>query len=226
MRVERIGNATLYLGDNRDAEPLQRDAALISDPPYGMDWNTDSTRYSGFKQDGLPPRGEGRTDRLIHADNVKFDPAPWLTFSEVILWGANHYGQSLPLGTTLVWLKKSPQHYGTFLSDCEIGWQKGGYGCYVFNAPDSNARRRLEFTGTIMGEETAHPTQKPIALMRWCVDRCKSPLVIDPYMGSGTTGVAALQAGRQFIGIEIEPTYFDIACERVENAQRQEALFA
>jgi site-specific DNA-methyltransferase (adenine-specific) len=223
-----IGKATLYLCDCMDLlQALPADAAIVTDPPYGMSFDTDSTRFSGFTQAGLPPRGDGRKDRQIHGDDKPFDPAPWLQFKRTTLWGANHYARELPLGSTLVWLKKQPQHYGTFLSDAEIGWQSWGHGVYAFNAPDSNARRRREFTGTIMGAETAHPTQKPVALMRWCLERTgDAPIYVDPYMGSGTTGVACAEIGAAFIGCEIEPTYFEIACERIADAQRQDRLFA
>jgi site-specific DNA-methyltransferase (adenine-specific)/modification methylase len=74
--------------------------------------------------------------------------------------------------------------------------------------------------------ERFHPTQKPIQVMEWCLSFVPNALIIlDPFMGSGTTGVAAIQMGRQFIGIEREPKYFDIACERIENALRQQPLF-
>ena len=225
-----IGNATLYLGDCRDILPtLPKVDAVITDPPYGMNFNTDSTRFSGFTQDGLPPRGEGRADRLIYGDNEPFDPTPWLVYPRVVMFGSNHYGARLPVGTTLVWIKKSPQHYGTFLSDAEVAWMKGGHGVYVFNAEDSNARRRMEANGSVFSGNTAHPTQKPVALMEWCFERAKVPAggdVLDPYMGSGTTGVAAAKCGLQFIGIEREPKYFDIACRRIEDAQRQSRMFA
>jgi len=72
-----------------------------------------------------------------------------------------------------------------------------------------------------------HTTQKPVRLMRWCIEQCGMPkVVLDPFMGSGTTGVACAQLGRKFIGVEIEPKYFDIACERIDNAYRQARLFA
>jgi site-specific DNA-methyltransferase (adenine-specific) len=72
-----------------------------------------------------------------------------------------------------------------------------------------------------------HPTQKPVELMRWCIERAGMPSPnLDPMMGAGTTGVAAVELGKRFIGIEIHEPYFDIACERIENAQRQERLFA
>lgn len=98
-RVERFGDATLYLGNCRDsiqqiglAQERCPGLAVISDPPYGMDYDTDSRRFSGFKQEGLSPRGSGRADRTIEGDAAPFDPSPWLTFDEVILWGANHTG--------------------------------------------------------------------------------------------------------------------------------------
>ena len=225
-----IGNATLYLGDCREILPtLPKVDAVITDPPYGMNFDTDSRRFSGFTQDGLPPRGEGRGDRLIYGDDEPFDPEPWMAFPKVVMWGSNHYAQRLSIGTTLVWLKRSPQHYGTFLSDAEVAWQKGGHGVYVFYAEDSNARRRLENNGDVFGGSTAHPTQKPVALMEWCIERAKVPagsVIFDPYMGSGTTGVAAHRHGMKFIGIEREPKYFEIACRRIEDAQRQSRMFA
>ena len=72
-----------------------------------------------------------------------------------------------------------------------------------------------------------HPTQKPLEVMKWVIDLCPAAqTILDPFMGSGTTGVATIQLGRKFIGIEREPKYFDIAVERITNAQRQEKLFA
>ena len=78
-----------------------------------------------------------------------------------------------------------------------------------------------------MTDGAQHPTQKPDRLMRWCIDQLGMPqTILDPFMGSGTTGVAAANLTRKFVGIEIHEPYFDIACERIENAQRQERLFA
>ena len=124
-RREVIGNAVLYLGDCLDLlQEIPADAAIVADPQYGMDWDTDSTRFTGSNL--AKPRGEGRADRKIHGDDAPFDPAPWLRWKRVTMWGANHYAQRLPVGSTLVWIKKQPQHYGTFLSDAEIGWQSWG----------------------------------------------------------------------------------------------------
>jgi DNA modification methylase len=224
-RVEHLADGvTLYCGDCREILPtLGKVDAVVTDPPYGMNYDTDSTRFSG-RTKGLR-RGQGRTDRLIEGDDVEFDPTPWLVFDEVVLWGANHFAKNLPLGTTLVWLKRYPEHYGTFLSDAEMAWQNKGCGIYVFNAPDSIGRRRFEYTGDIMGEETAHVSQKPVALMDWCIKRVNGQIILDPFMGSGTTGVAAVKLGRKFIGIEIHEPYFDIACRRISEALKQPDMF-
>jgi site-specific DNA-methyltransferase (adenine-specific)/modification methylase len=106
-------------------------------------------------------------------------------------------------------------------SDCEIAW----------TSIDKNSVKRIVFTqnGCISKEkERFHPTQKPVAVMNWCIEQCKKnpQTILDPFMGSGTTGVAAVQMGRKFIGIEREPKYFDIACRRIEDAQKQIDMFA
>lgn len=221
--IERvvIGNATLYLGDCMEVLPtLPKVDAVITDPPYGMAWNTDSKRFTGGQR--IVNKGEGRDDwGAIHADDEPFDPSPWLRFDKVIVWGANHYAARLPVGTTLVWLKKDDHLFGTFLSDAEIGWQKGGHGVYAFRKQFPPPSRMAENDGL----QAAHPTQKPLALMAWCIERLGKPkTILDPFMGSGTTGVAAMQMGLSFIGIERETKYFDIALRRIEDAQRQGSL--
>ncbi len=207
----RIGQATLYHGDCKLIAPTIWADALVSDPPYGMNWNTDSTRFTGG----------GRSDwGDIKQDNQPFDPTPWLRFKECILWGANHYYSRLPVGTTLIWLKKAPHLFGTFLSDAEIGWMKGGHGVYCHYKQFPSFSRAHENNG-----EVAHPTQKPIQLMEWCIGLTKGQIILDPFMGSGTTGVACVRLGRKFIGIELERKYFDIACQRIERAYAQPDLF-
>ena len=221
MKVE-IGDATLYCGDCVEVlRTLPKVDAVITDPPYGMNWNTDSTRFGG----GSVVRGDGRQNwGSIIGDAQPFDPTPWLQFDRVVLFGANHYAARLPIGTTLVWLKKADHLFGTFLSDAEIAWMKGGHGVYCYRKQFPPPSRMAE-----AGGDVAHPTQKPVGLMAWCMDRAgveRGAVVLDPYMGSGSTGVAAIETGRKFIGIEREPRYFDIACERISRAQAQGTLFA
>lgn len=221
-RIERIGEATLYLGDCAAILPtLPKVDAVITDPPYGMAWNTNSARFSGNEQEYK--RGLGRSDwGAIQEDDEPFDPVPWLAFDKVILWGANHYAQRLPVGTTLVWVKKDDHLFGTWLSDAELGWQKGGHGVYVFRRSFPPPVRIAQNDGL----QAAHPTQKPLELMAWCIERLGLPrLILDPYMGSGTTGVATVHMGLSFIGIEREPRHFDTACRRIERAYKQRPLF-
>jgi len=191
--------------------------AVIADPPYGMNWNTDTTRFSGGDQ----RRGRGRGDwGDIVNDDCPFDPAPWLQYPHVILWGCNHFAQRLPVGTTLVWIKKGEHLYGTFLSDAELAWMKGGHGVYVFTKRFATQARANEGGGRCL-----HPNQKPIALMEWCIEKCKVPaagVLLDPFMGVGTTLVAARNLGRRAVGIEIEERYCRAAVERL----RQRSLWA
>lgn len=217
MSVERveIGTATLYLGDCLAVLPtLGPVEAVVSDPPYGMRWNTDTTRFTS----GHNPkrRGKGRNDHApIHGDQGRFDPSPWLTFPHVILWGANHYHQHLPRGTTLVWIKRNDAAFGSFLSDAEVAWMKGNHGVFCFRDFSMNSCTRTR----------QHPNQKPLPLLTWCVEKTTGT-VLDPFMGSGTTGVACVRLGRPFLGIEIERRYFDIACARIEAAHRDQEAAA
>jgi DNA modification methylase len=110
--------------------------------------------------------------------------------------------------------------FGTFLSDAEIGWKKGGTGVFCYYKQFPPPSRMTENDGKV-----AHPTQKPLALMEWCLGKIKGETILDPFMGSGTTLVACANLGRKGIGIEIDERYFDTACRRVEEAYRQPRLF-
>lgn len=225
MMEQLAEGVTLYCGDCREILPtLGKVDAVVTDPPYGMKYNTDSRRFSGGKY-GNKRYGKGPNKRDIIGDEKEFDPTFWLSFPECILWGSNHYSHKLPLGTTLVWIKRYPHMFGSFLSDAEIGWLRGGSGVYAFNVPDSGGLRQKEYTGSAFGGKSAHPAQKPIGLMEWCIKLLDANIILDPFMGSGTTGVAAVKLGRKFIGIEIEPKYYDIARSRLTDALKQPALF-
>lgn len=222
-RVERIGDATLYLGDCREIDLPREGAAIVSDPPYGMAYDLDSTRFSGGQAENNRRPGDGQSNwPTVAGDDEPFDPSPWLVWPECILFGANHFAQRLPVGTTLVWLKKAPHLFGTFLSDAEIAWMKGGHGVYCFYKPFAPVSRVSEYDG----KSAAHPFQKSTDLMAWCIERTKAQTIVDPYMGSASTGVAALNLGRKFVGAEVDPTYFATACRRIEQVYRQPRLFA
>lgn len=199
---ERDG-VTIYHGDCREiAEQIANVDALISDPPYGMKNNCDYTRLSGGTG------GQRRKKHLqIHGDSEPFDPSPWLHYRRVVLWGWNHYAARTPVGTTLVWVKRYEQAYGTFLSDAEVAWMKGGHGVYLHRDTSLFGQTR----------NRRHPTEKPVGLMRWCIQKAKANgLILDPYMGSGPTLVAAVELGLPVVGIEIEERYCEIAAKRLD----------
>lgn len=198
-----IGDATLYLGDCREILPqLSGIDACVTDPPYGIKANK-MTLGKGKKE--FDRGGDWDADR----PDVRWIPE---TFPHWCIWGGNYFADQLkPSNDVLVWHKLND---GRSFSECEFAWSNFG----------KQSRIKQHHWG---GEEKQHPTQKPIAVMEWCLSFLDSGLtVLDPFMGSGTTGVACMNLGRKFIGIEIEPKYFDIACERIENAQRQQRLFA
>lgn len=214
-RVETIGRATLYLGDCRDILPtLTGVDAILSDPPYGI---------AHVKGAGGQGKHNRRNIRAIANDDQPFDPAHLLGFPEVLIWGANHYAARLPHGRWRAWDKLAGLSEFDSFSDVEFAWRSGRGKDRIF----SHMWKGICQASEKGGATREHPTQKPVALMAWCVldlpDDCR--VICDPYMGSGTTGVAAVGMGRDFIGIEVEPDFFDIACRRIEDAQRQGSLF-
>lgn len=127
-----------------------------------------------------------------------------------MLFGSNHFASKLPVGTTLVWLKKNSSAFGSFLSDAEMAWMKGGHGVYCI--------KDVSINGAGANFAKLHPTQKTEKVMRWCIEKCKTPeggLVLDPFMGSGTTLRAAKDLGRKAIGIELEEKYCEVAAKRL-----------
>jgi site-specific DNA-methyltransferase (adenine-specific) len=226
MKVE-IENATLYLGDSH--ELLQEFASIptvVADPVYGNGYkvNAKRTRASKLDWSALKPGMQVDPQWQNIDDSKPFDPAPWLSFSEVILWGANHYASRLPDASCwLVWDKKCHTQPDQF-SDCELAYTNLRGVVRKFE----HLWRGLVRAGAENISKTAklHPWQKPEALMTWCVNMTKGETVLDPYMGSGTTGVACANLGRKFVGVEIDQHYFDVACKRIEAAYAQQRLFA
>ena len=116
---------TIYNEDCRNIPHIKADL-LLSDPPYGVDNDCDYTRFTNGLHDNH------NFHKGIPGDSEPFDPTPWLSYKKVVLWGANYYANKLPMGTWLVWLKKRDNQLGTFLSDCEIAFQKGGKGVFLY----------------------------------------------------------------------------------------------
>ena len=205
-RIERIGDATLYLADCRDILPtLGKVDAVVTDPPYGIgDVWKGGTGHGWSKARAAAPLRNGW-------DNMAPAPEVFLALIEMsreqIIWGGNYFNLP-PSRCWLVWNK--PERNFT-LAEAELAWTNRDSVVRVLDAPRSDAGRE-------------HPTQKPLRVMEWSVSKTQGT-VLDPFMGSGTTGVACANLGRSFIGIEREPSYFDIACRRIEEAYRQPRLF-
>jgi site-specific DNA-methyltransferase (adenine-specific) len=237
-RVETIGNATLYLGDCREILPtLGKVDAVVADPPYGQNFKPVSVAGTAARNRGLnggwvmKQRNHGGT---VRGDDEDFDPTPFIALADhVLLWGAHVFGSRLPPGgRLLVWDKRVDLPTIT-LGDGEIAWVstpgalrifRHQWSGLVIKAGTEEAERQ---PGTSAAKPRLHPTQKPVQLMQWCLEfiPAKCATILDPFMGSGTTGVACAKVGRAFIGIEIEPEYFDIACHRIEEAYSQPDFF-
>jgi len=175
---------------------------VITDPPYGINANK-QTLGSGKKT----------FDRAGEWDNTTPDLALCIGMAEKLcFWGGNYFSDQLPsTNHWLIWHKKND---GLSFSECEMAWTNFG-------------RQVRHISHHWGGEDKVHPTMKPLAVMSWCIEQAGNPqTILDPFMGSGTTGVAAIQLGRTFTGIEREPKYFDIACKRIEQAVAQGQLFA
>ena len=209
MRIEVIGAATLYLGDCRDVLPtIGAVDAVVTDPPYGLgDWNNRGSNAGGPFDSDVTQQWDAAPDSETMA--LVLGAGKYQ-----IIWGANylldHLGRTKQM---LVWNKGIRKMH---FNDCELAW------CNQWK----EASRVFDYHPASMGAKE-HPTQKPLALMRWCIGHlpATAETILDPFLGSGTTGVAAVQMGRKFIGIEREPKYFDIACKRIEDAQRQGDMF-
>lgn len=223
MDVRHIGGATLYLGDCRDIITGMTADALVADPPYGMGIGD----ISGGAVYRYRRSGGTVIDYHVIGDDTPFDPTHLLGVAPaIVLWGANHYAPRLPPARKwLVWDKRAGGRSDN-QADCELAWS---------NLPGPERLHTQLWRGMVRaGEENVskgsyrcHPTQKPVALMSWCIDQCRlraGSVILDPYMGSGTTGVAAIRAGHRFIGIEIDPGHFTTACRRLTEASRQLTL--
>jgi site-specific DNA-methyltransferase (adenine-specific) len=230
----KVGDATLYCGDCLEILPtLQKVDAVVSDPPYGQSYKV-NTFYAGGSRDSAVVQRNGRVLMVrptihepVYGDDKPFDPSYLLSVADVVLlWGAHKFADKLPSGGWLIW-DKVPTGKIRDQGDGEAAWINRDQPMRIFrllwDGLCVGVGARHEVTA---GQKRYHPTQKPEILMRWCIDQCgAAELILDPYMGSGTTGVACAQLGRKFIGIEIEPKYFDIACKRIERAYAQGRLF-
>lgn len=197
----QIGNATLYHGDCLEILPtLGKVDCVVTDPPYGL-----GDRMNGGTW------GAANKYSDLRAWDVPPDDS-WLNSlcsgCQAIVWGGNYF--RFPVSRC--WLIWDKQNAVSTMADVEMAWTN-------LEGP----AKRLSLP--VGAHDYGHPTQKPTRLMEWSLHKTTGPC-FDPFMGSGTTGVACANLGRKFIGIEIERKYFDIACERIEATYAQGRLFA
>jgi len=218
----QAGDVTLYLGDCLEILPTLEAGsvdAVVTDPPYGIGENSKKnesrggvTKFKGSRNKYYPPKDYG----IYNWDNI---PASSEQIKELfrvsenqIIFGGNYFDLP-PTPCWIVWDKVNGQND---FADCELAWTSF-----------KSSIRKVEWMWNGMlrkgNEERFHPTQKPAGVMRWILEKYthEGDLICDPFMGSGTTGVACVQTGRKFIGIEIEPKYFEIAKKRIQQAQLQ-----
>lgn len=218
-RKEIIGDSVLYLGDCLGILPkITGIDAIISDPPYGINLHA----LCGTGRDRIVIRDKPLNVRIL-GDDKPFDVIPFLGYKKVILWGGIHYRNLPDSRCWLVWDKRDGSTSDN-QADCEIAWTNLPGPARLF----SHLWRGFARAGeeNITNGPKFHPSQKPVSLMRWCIELAKRPAIIcDPFMGSGTTGVAAARMGLKFIGCELDEEYFDTACSRIRDAYKHPDMF-
>ena len=197
-RIEKIGDCTLYHGDCLEILPtLGRVDAVITDPPYGI-----------YEKGGK----WGRKAECTWDKHPAQVGAILCLCDCVVIWGGNYFDLP-PSRGWLSWFKPDSVPSA---ADFELAW----------TSLDMNARQIKYSVAATNAERVGHPTQKPLQVMVWTIRQARVPVgavVLDPFMGSGTTGVACVELGRKFIGIELDEKYFDIACRRIEQAVRKQS---
>jgi len=215
IEQQTIGQCTLWLGDCAEVLPALSHGfdALVTDPPYGINENSKKAASRGRKNIGARDYGGFDWDKQpIDADLMDVLRAQC---RHQIIFGGNYYDLP-PTSCWLVWDKKNG---ASDFADCELAWTNL-----------NKAVRKFDWLWNGMirqgNEARFHPTQKPLAVMQWVLTQLPQNVnsVLDPFMGSGTTGVACAMAGNPFVGIERDPRYFELACRRIEDAYLQPSL--
>ncbi|HMN55638.1 MAG TPA: DNA methyltransferase [Ottowia sp.] len=229
----RIGPALLVLGDCRALlGRLPKADVLVSDPPYGIGY-----QHSGGGQgrifDGLgnvlKTNAVPTSRATIIGDDEPFDPQPYVGLApRVLMWGADHYRARLPAGGRfLAWDKSVGGGPADSFADSEHAWTNvETIKRTVFRHLWKGFARKADRWGPSR-RARLHISQKPVALMRWCIETLRCPpggVVLDPFMGSGSTGVAALTLGMRFVGVDIDRAHYDTARERIAHLVQVEQL--
>ena len=234
-RVEVIGDATLYLGDCRDVMPaLSGIDAVVTDAPYRVTsggFGELEGGFGGWIKDAYDNKGAIVACDLDWPDWLCMVPATLRDDAHVYLFSNDRNlsaarkaaeDAGLIFHRLLVWDKRAALPNRWYQQTCEfvLFMRKGK--AFMIRDPSTKSLQSI-----FQRDESEHPTEKPVGLCELYVSNSteRGETVLDPFMGSGTTGIACIKLGRKFIGIEIEPKYFDIACRRIEEAWKQPRLF-
>ncbi|MDI3258369.1 MAG: DNA methyltransferase [Sinobacteraceae bacterium] len=214
--VHESGLFTIYRGDCQSLLGRIVADALITDPPYGQGYK--SNHNTSRRRDKWSKYQRRQNFSPIRGDDRPFDPLPLISLApKVLLWGANYYADKLPPSRGwIVWDKREGMR-SNVAADCEIAWTNQAMPPRLFSHLWSGLLRRGE-ENLAKGGRKLHPNQKPVALMDWTLTVLgieEGQTVFDPYMGSGSLGVACVRRRIRYVGIEIDPQYFKIAGERL-----------
>ncbi len=210
-RIERIGDATLYLGDCRELLPsLGKIDALVTDPPYGMEFRSN---YRVIRHDAIVGDAEEWPLQLAVQIDVEHSKYVFCRWDDI---------QRVRKPKSCVTLVKNNWSMGDL--DHEHARQTEIALFYPGRNHFFPCGRPTDVIEAPRTGNNFHPTEKPVQLMMAILE-WTSGGVLDPFMGSGSTGVAAARLGRPFVGVEVDQKYFDIACSRIEDAKRRPDLF-
>lgn len=219
MREEIIGDARLILGDCREILPSLGDiGVVVTDPPYGIDYQS-GYATAALWQGGNKIKGDAST-------KVRDEMLRILQNSPALVFGSRKAPEPDGCRMVLVWDKGPALGMGAM----DLPWKPSSEEIYVIGIGFCGARDESNVlycppVQSMAKNGRQHPNEKPVNLIVRLLKKCPGGIVADPFMGSGTTGVACAVLGRKFIGIEVEPKYFDIACRRIDAAYKQGNLF-
>jgi DNA modification methylase len=217
VRQVAIGNCTLLQGDCLDILPtLGKVDAVVTDPPYGIFKDTAGNGKMFGKETIYS------SDKTAATWDIRPSPEIFsqiMAFRKYVVWGGNYFADIMGASKgVMIWHKKTGNNS---YADCEIAWTNATGTSRIFEHQWCGA-----FKDSERGQRAMHPTQKPIALMEWCLSFLPdAETILDPFMGSASTGIACVNMGKAFIGIERDPGYFDIAVKRITDAHKQADFF-
>lgn len=219
QRKEIIGDATLYLGDCLEILPqVEGLAGALTDPPFGIDYK------SGHATEELWKEG----DRIANDDDVAVRDRALAMLGDIpqIVFGSRR--APLPPGCKMVLTWDKGPALG--MGDLSLPWKPSSEEVYVLGRGfvgrrDKGAVIYHPPVQSMAKNGRQHPNEKPVGLLAILLRSLPAGLVADPFMGSGSTGVACVGTGRPFVGVELKPKFFDIACRRIEEAYKQPRLF-